>query len=41
MSALWGGYLWPGIIIVAQILAVVVPLLLAVAYLTYVERKVI
>ncbi|MDP7540705.1 MAG: NADH-quinone oxidoreductase subunit H, partial [Alphaproteobacteria bacterium] len=41
MSALWGGYLWPGIIIVAQILVVVVPLLLAVAYLTYVERKVI
>ena len=41
MSALWGGYFWPGIIIVAQILVVVVPLLLAVAYLTYVERKVI
>ncbi len=41
MSAFWDGYLWPGIIIVAQILAVVVPLLVAVAYLTYAERKVI
>ena len=40
-SALWDGYAWPGIIIVAQILAIVVPLLLSVAYLTYAERKVI
>jgi NADH-quinone oxidoreductase subunit H len=39
--ALWDGYAWPGIIIVAQILLIVVPLLLAVAYLTYAERKVI
>ncbi len=38
---LWDGYAWPGIIIVAQILLIVVPLLLAVAYLTYAERKVI
>ena len=35
------GYLVPGIIIVAQILAIVLPLLVAVAYLTYAERKVI
>ena len=41
MIALWDGYLWPGIIIVAQILLVMVPLLVAVAYLTYFERKVI
>ena len=34
-------YVIPGAIIVAQILAVVVPLLIAVAYLTYFERKVI
>ena len=34
-------YLVPGIIIVAQILAIVLPLLVAVAYLTYAERKVI
>jgi NADH-quinone oxidoreductase subunit H len=38
---LWEGYAWPGIIIVAQILAILVPLLIAVAYLTYAERKVI
>jgi NADH-quinone oxidoreductase subunit H len=41
MVELWYGYAWPGIIIVAQILAIVVPLLVAVAYLTYAERKVI
>ena len=40
-TALWDGYAWPGIIIVAQILAIIVPLLLSVAYLTYAERKVI
>ena len=38
---LWEGYAWPGIIIVAQIVAILVPLLIAVAYLTYAERKVI
>ena len=38
---LWQGYAWPGIIIVAQILAILVPLLIFVAYLTYAERKVI
>jgi len=35
------GYVWPTVIIVAQILLVVVPLLVGVAYLTYAERKVI
>jgi len=40
MAELWSGYLWPGTIIVAQILAIVVPLLLAVAMLTYAERKI-
>ena len=41
MDSLWEGYAWPGIILVAQALAVLVPLLIAVAYLTYAERKVI
>ncbi len=41
MVELWDVYLWPGAIIVAKILAIVLPLLGAVAYLTYAERKVI
>lgn len=41
MQLLWDIYLWPGLIIVGQVLLIVVPLLLAVAYLTYAERKVI
>ena len=41
MTELWQGYLWPGAIIVAQIMLIMVPILLGVAYLTYAERKVI
>lgn len=41
MVELWNDYLWPGAILVAKILAIVIPLLVAVAYLTYAERKVI
>ncbi|MCZ6812787.1 MAG: NADH-quinone oxidoreductase subunit NuoH [Alphaproteobacteria bacterium] len=41
MAELWSIYLWPGAIIVAKIVAILVPLLLAVAYLTLAERKVI
>ena len=41
LTLLWEGYAWPGIIIVAQIMVILVPLLLSVAYLTYAERKVI
>ena len=41
MVELWDVYLWPGSIIVAKILAIILPLLGAVAYLTYAERKVI
>lgn len=41
MAELWSGYLWPAIYIVMQIVAVLVPLLLAVAYTTYAERRVI
>ena len=40
MAELWINYGQPGAIIVAQILAIILPLLLAVAYLTYFERKV-
>ncbi|MFI5021926.1 MAG: NADH-quinone oxidoreductase subunit NuoH [Alphaproteobacteria bacterium] len=41
MADLWTGYAWPTILIVLEIVAIVVPLLLMVAYLTYAERKVI
>ena len=40
MDNFWTGYAWPTIIILIQIVAIVLPLLLAVAYLTYAERKV-
>ncbi len=38
---IWNAYVWPLLWIVIKILAIMVPLLLAVAYLTYAERKVI
>ncbi len=41
MVEFWNGYLWPLIWIVAGIVAILAPLLLGVAYLTYAERKVI
>ena len=41
MGGFWHAYVWPGAIIVGQVLLIVVPLLIAVAYLTYAERKVI
>jgi NADH-quinone oxidoreductase subunit H len=41
MAEFWSGYAWPTIWIVITILVVLVPLLIAVAYLTYAERKVI
>ena len=41
MAELWQEYLLPLIIIVAKIVAIVVPLLVCVSYLTYAERKVI
>ena len=40
MAEFWHGYALPTIIIVIQIVAIIIPLLLAVAYLTYAERKV-
>ncbi len=41
MIEVWSTYLWPAIWIAMQVLIVVVPLLLCVAYLTLAERKVI
>ncbi len=41
MVELWNGFIWPGVIIVAGIVALLVPLMISVAYLTYFERKVI
>src|SRR5271154_1256638 len=41
MADIWRIYGWPTALMVAEILAIIVPLLLAVAYLTYAERKVL
>ena len=41
MASFWIGYAWPTILIVLEIVAIVVPLILLVAYLTYAERKVL
>ena len=41
MAEFWIAYALPTAITVAEILAIIVPLLLAVAYLTYAERKVL
>ncbi len=41
MAEFWQTYIWPTIVIVAAIVAILVPLLFSVAYLTYAERKVI
>ena len=41
MAEFWTTYAWPTIWIVILILVIAVPLLLAIAYLTYAERKVI
>ena len=41
MASVWDIYLWPGLIIVGQILLIILPIMGAVAYLTLAERKVI
>ena len=41
MASFWTGYAWPTVITAIEVIAVVVPLLLAIAYLTYAERKVL
>lgn len=41
IAFLWSDYIWPLLWLVIKIVLIVVPLLVAVAYLTYAERKVI
>ena len=41
MAELWDGLIWPTAWIVIKIVGIVIPVMLFVAYLTYVERKVI
>jgi len=41
MAEFFWGYAWPTMVIVGEILCVVVPLLVAIAYYTYFERKVL
>jgi NADH-quinone oxidoreductase subunit H len=41
VNVFWTGYAWPTIITALEVLAVVVPLLVAIAYYTYFERKVL
>ena len=41
MAELWAEFLWPFVWIVIKIVAIIIPVLLGVAYLTYAERKVL
>jgi NADH-quinone oxidoreductase subunit H len=41
MANFWTGYAWPTVITAVEVIVVVVPLLLAIAMLTYAERKVL
>ena len=41
MGNFWTGYAWPTVITAIEVIIVVVPLLLAIAMLTYAERKVL
>src|SRR5205085_10948445 len=41
MANFWTGYAWPTVITAVEVVIVVVPLLLAIAMLTYAERKVL
>jgi len=41
MADLWSGTIWPVLVIVFYILLIAVPLMTAMAYLTYAERKII
>ena len=40
-TGFWSGYAWPAVILIIKIVAVIVPIILSMAYLTYFERKVI
>jgi NADH-quinone oxidoreductase subunit H len=41
MDEFWSGYLAPGLLILAQILAVMLPVMISVAFVVYFERKVL
>ena len=41
MAEVWSQLLWPALSMVGRILAIILPLLVSVAYLTYAERKVL
>jgi NADH-quinone oxidoreductase subunit H len=41
MADLWAGYFWPALWTAIKVIIIVAPLMLAIAYLTYAERKVI
>ncbi|NQV45381.1 MAG: NADH-quinone oxidoreductase subunit H, partial [Rhodospirillales bacterium] len=41
MVELWYGYIWPLLWMIIKIVAIVIPVMLSVAYLTLAERKVI
>ena len=41
MVELWEAYIWPAFWILIKILAIIIPIMISVAYLTFVERKVI
>jgi NADH-quinone oxidoreductase subunit H len=41
MASFWTGYALPTVVTIGEVLAIVIPLLLAIAYLTYAERKVL
>ena len=41
MNVFWHGYAWPTILTAIEVLCVAVPLLVAIAYYTYFERKVL
>jgi NADH-quinone oxidoreductase subunit H len=41
MNGFWSGYAWPAVILIVKILAVIIPVVLTMAWLTYAERKVI
>lgn len=41
MAEYWDSYIWPTLWMVLKIVAIVIPVMLSVAYLTYFERKVI
>ena len=40
MAELWTDFGWPGLVILGQIFAIVVPLLVAIAYVIYFDRKI-